>query len=181
LELTHEFDVPAPVTTCWDLLLDLERVAPCLPGAEVTRRVDERTYEVTTNVHLGPMRMKYSGELVIAEVDRERHRTVMRASAKDVRGQGTASATIVTKLAPCGAATRASTVTELQLTGRVAQVGRGIVVDVSDQLVGQFASSLAALAAGAAPAVVEKPRVGVLRLLLGVIRARLARTRGLAR
>jgi carbon monoxide dehydrogenase subunit G len=181
LELTHEFDLPAPVSTCWDLLLDLERVAPCLPGAEISRRVDDRTYEVMTNVNLGPMRMRYNGELVIAEIDPAGRRTVMRANAKDVRGQGTASATIVTTLAARGDATHASAVTELQLTGRVAQVGRGIVADVSDQLMAQFASSLSALAAGAAPASIERRRVGALRLLLGVVRARLARLRGRGR
>jgi uncharacterized protein len=180
MELRHEFDLPAPVEACWELLLDLERVAPCLPGAEITRRVDERTYQVTTKVHLGPMRMIYAGEVVIAQVDPAAHQTVMQATVKDVRGQGTASARIVTQLVPQGQSTHAISVTELELTGRVAQVARGIVADVSNQLAGQFAASLTELAAGQAPAPASERNLGVFKLLLAVLRARLRRL-GLSR
>jgi carbon monoxide dehydrogenase subunit G len=175
LELRHEFDLPTQVDTCWELLLDLERVAPCLPGAEITRRVDDRTYEVTTKVHLGPVRMTYAGEVVIAKVDPAAHRTVMQATVKDVRGQGTARARIVTQLVPQGQSTHAISVTELELTGRVAQVGRGIVADVSNQLAGQFAASLTELAAPGAPTPTSKPKLGLFKLLLAVLRARLGR------
>jgi uncharacterized protein len=191
VKLEHTFDVAAPVETVWELLLDLERVAPCLPGGEVTEKVDDRNYKANVKVKLGPMQMSYRGDIKIAEVDEAGRRAVMEAKANESRGQGTARATITTTLAAQqGGGTRGEVVTDLQLTGRVAQMGRGIVEDVSNRLMGQFADCLSqraaaeAAPAGAAPLGAEAPAsapradarpIGGLSLVLGVLLARLRR------
>jgi carbon monoxide dehydrogenase subunit G len=191
VKLEHAFDVAAPVETVWELLLDLERVAPCLPGGEVTEKVDDRNYKANVKVKLGPMQMSYRGDIKIAEVDEAGRRAVMEAKANESRGQGTARATITTTLAAQqGGGTRGEVVTDLQLTGRVAQMGRGIVEDVSNRLMGQFAACLSqraaaeAAPAAAAPLGAEAPApppraesrpIGGLSLVLGVLLARLRR------
>ncbi len=169
----------------WELLLDLERVAPCLPGGEVTERVDDRNYKAVVKVKLGPVQLSYRGEVAIVEADEEAWRTVMRAKASEARGQGTARATITTTLVPEDGRTSAQVVTELQLTGRVAQMGRGIVEDVSSRLMADFAACLSErVTATVAPAGGEEaaarpasaaPPVRGLGLLLSLLRARLAR------
>jgi carbon monoxide dehydrogenase subunit G len=150
VKLDHAFEVAAPVETVWGFLLDLERVAPCLPGGEVTEKVDDRNYKANVKVKLGPMQLTYRGDITIAEADEAERRTVMEAKANEARGQGTARATITTRLAAHDGGTRAEVTTDLQLTGRVAQMGRGIVEDVSNRLLGQFAECLSERAAGAA-------------------------------
>jgi uncharacterized protein len=151
VRLEHAFEVAAPVETVWGFLLDLERVAPCLPGGEVTERVDDRNYKANVKVKLGPMHLTYRGDITIAEADEAERRTVMEAKGNEARGQGTARATITTRLAAQDGGTRAEVTTDLQLTGRVAQMGRGIVEDVSHRLLGQFAECLSERAAGEAP------------------------------
>jgi carbon monoxide dehydrogenase subunit G len=189
MKLEHAFDVAAPVETVWELLLDLERVAPCLPGGEVTEKIDDRNYKANVKVKLGPMQMSYRGDITIAEVDASGRRAVMEAKANESRGQGTARATITTTLAAQEEGrTRGEVVTDLQLTGRVAQMGRGIVEDVSNRLMGQFADCLsqraAAEAAPAAPPQADAPAappraktkpIGGLSLVLGVLLSRLRR------
>lgn len=153
MKLEHDFHVVAPVETVWDLLLDIERVAPCLPGGEVTEKIDDRHYRANVKIKLGPMQLTYRGEIEISEADEGERRTVMAAKANETRGQGTARATITTQLAPDNGATHASVITDLQITGRVAQMGRGIVEDVSKRLMGQFAECLSerAISDGAGP------------------------------
>ncbi len=185
MKLEHEFEVAAPVETVWALLLDLEQVAPCLPGGEVTERVDERTYKASVKVKLGPMQMTYRGDIAIVEADEAARRTVMEAKGSEARGQGTARATITTTLAPDGRGTRAQVVTDMQLTGRVAQMGRGIVQDVSSRLMGEFARCLSERAAPVeattpgteAPAQTPAPAAPIsgFALLLGLLRTRFAR------
>jgi carbon monoxide dehydrogenase subunit G len=163
--------------------LDVERVAPCLPGTESVERIDDRAYRLAVVVALGPMRLSYRGEVAIADVDEAERRAVLSAKATEARGQGTAHATITTTLSPEGNGTRADVVTDLQLTGRVAQMGRGIVVDVSNRLLGEFADCLGRTLAssggeGPGPA---KP-IGGLRLGLYAFWGRLRRlVRGRAR
>jgi uncharacterized protein len=187
VRLEHEFQVAAPVETVWNLLLDLERVAPCLPGGEVTEKVDDRNYRANVKVKLGPMQLTYRGEIAISEADETERRTVMEAKANEARGQGTARATITTQLFDKEGGTRASVATDLQLTGRVAQMGRGIVEDVSNRLMGQFADCLSQRAAAdatppsreteaAAPPPAQAKPIGGLSL---VIRVLLARASGL--
>lgn len=195
MRLEHDFQVASPIETVWNLLLDIERVAPCLPGGEVSEKIDDRHYRANVKISLGPMQLTYRGEIEISEADESERRTVMAAKANETRGQGTARATITTQLAPDNGGTRASVVTDLQLTGRVAQMGRGIVEDVSKRLMGQFAECLAERAAAegaggeearaaaregaapssAAPSQAAKP-IGGLSLLVGVI---LSKTRRL--
>jgi carbon monoxide dehydrogenase subunit G len=182
VRLEHSFTVDAPPETVWPLLLDIERVAPCLPGAESVERVDEGAYRVSVVVALGPMKLSYRGEVAIAEADDSEHRAVLEAKATEARGQGTARATITTTLAPEGAGTRAEVETNLQLTGRVAQMGRGIVVDVSNRLLSEFAECLArTLAASNDDHAGEQPPaakpIGGLRLGLRVLWERLRRLR----
>ena len=179
MRLEHEFSVPAAPETVWPLLLDVERVAPCLPGAEVAERLDEGTYKVTVTVALGPMKLTYRGDVTIAEADPASMRAVMRAKATETRGQGTASATITTTLSPDGTGTRAAVVSDVQLTGRVAQMGQGIVRDVSNRMLGEFAECLSQKIAGveAAPRAEPRPIRGF-SLLWALVRGRL---RGLVR
>lgn len=176
MRLEHEFRVDAPPETVYPLLLDIERVAPCLPGAGPAERIDERTYRVEVSVALGPMKLTYRGEVAVVEADDGSHRAVMEAKATEARGQGTARATITTTLSPEGGGTRAEVVTDLQLTGRVAQMGRGIVEDVSRRLMGEFAECLSRRVsdeAGQAP--VEPRPIRGLALFFAALRSRLLR------
>jgi carbon monoxide dehydrogenase subunit G len=182
MRIEHQFRVDAPPEAVWPLLLDVERVAPCLPGAETPERVDERTYKVGVSVALGPMKLVYRGELAIEEVDEELRRTVMEARATETRGQGTVRATIRTTLTAEDGGTRADVVTDLQLTGRVAQMGHGIVEDVSRRLLGDFASCLGRRATAdrseADPPVETARPIRGLWLLGQVVLARLRRLFG---
>lgn len=199
MELTHRFEVPAPVDEVWTLLLDLERVAPCLPGATLGERVDDTTYDVAIAIKLGPMQMTYGGRVEIVETDEAAHRAVMRAKTTEKRGQGTADATITTTLSAVDGGTLAESVTDLRLTGRVAQMGRGIVEDVSNRLLAQFAECLSTTAAAGAaesasaagteapgaeapaPAAAKRPEpqaIGGFSLALAVIAGRLRRLFG---
>jgi carbon monoxide dehydrogenase subunit G len=135
--------IPASITDVWPLLLDLERVAPCLPGGQITERIDDRTYKATMHVRLGPVSMKYNGVITIAEADAARRRTVMDATAKEAKGQGTAQARITTTLVEADGITNAVVVTDLAMTGRAASMGRGIIGDVAERMMGQFAANLA--------------------------------------
>jgi uncharacterized protein len=176
VRLEHSFAVDAPPDAVWPLLLDVERVAPCLPGTESVERIDDRAYRVAVAVALGPMRLSYRGDVAITEADDAGRRAVMSAKATEARGQGTARATITTTLSPEGNGTRADLVTDLQLTGRVAQMGRGIMVDVSNRLFGEFADCLGrTLASSAADPPPEVQPIRGVRLGLGAIWARLRR------
>jgi uncharacterized protein len=176
MRLEHSFAVDAPPDAVWPLLMDVERVAPCLPGTQSVERIDDRSYRVAVVVALGPMRLSYGGDVAIAEADEAGRRAVMTAKATEARGQGTARATITTTLSPEGLGTRADVVTDLQLTGRVAQMGRGIVVDVSNRLLGEFADCLGRTLASSAgdPPPEARPIHGV-RLGLAALWARLRR------
>ena len=151
MKLEHTFEVSAPIETVWQFLLDLEQVAPCLPGGERNEKVDDRNYKASVKVKLGPMQLAYRGDITITEADEAERRTVVEAKATETRGQGTARATITTALVGADGDTRATVTTDLQLTGRVAQMGRGIVQDVSNRLMGEFAQCLSERAGGRAP------------------------------
>jgi carbon monoxide dehydrogenase subunit G len=118
VKLEHSLDVPAPVDVAWPLLLDVERVASCLPGAEVTERVYERAYRATMRVRLGPMRMSYAGDLAIDAVDEGARIAALRATASETRGQGSANAAIELNVGEASPGSRASITTDLELTGR---------------------------------------------------------------
>ncbi|CAA9411257.1 MAG: Carbon monoxide oxidation accessory protein CoxG [uncultured Rubrobacteraceae bacterium] len=143
MKLNNEFTVDVPVEDVWDVLLDLERITPCLPGASLTEETGEREYDGAMKVKLGPVTQQYKGTVRIQEADESAHRAVLRADGKDARGQGTASATIVSTLHDEGnGSTKVSVETDMQITGRAAQFGQGIQQQVSEKLLGRFADCL---------------------------------------
>lgn len=142
MELTNEFTVAAPVEAAWELLLDIERLGPCMPGAEVTS-FDGEAFTGTVKVKLGPVNLTYAGKGRFVSRDAEARQVVIEASGKDKRGSGNASATVTGTLHPEGPSTRVHVVTTLHITGPPAQFGRGMIADVSQRLIGQFAACLA--------------------------------------
>ncbi|GIL37382.1 SRPBCC family protein [Phycicoccus sp. DTK01] len=137
MELTHDFTVPADVDTTWATFMDLERVGSCFPGATVTE-VSEEGFAGTVKVKLGPIALQYTGTGHFVEKDDAAKHAVIEAKGKDKRGNGTAGATVRIQLAPDGTGTRVEVVTDLAVTGKPAQFGRGVMQDVSDKLLGQF-------------------------------------------
>jgi uncharacterized protein len=143
MKLEQTFDVQAPLEQVWAALNDLERVAPCLPGAAITSHDEDGTYHGTFSVKLGPMTAAYNGTIRIEDVDEAAHRATLKAKGTDKRGQGGANATIVNTLSEHDGATRVEAVTDFNITGRLAQFGRGgIMQDVSNRLLRDFATCL---------------------------------------
>jgi uncharacterized protein len=141
VKIENEFVVSAPVQQAWEAMLDLERIAPCLPGASIDEASDEE-YQGTMAIKLGPISARYRGTVNIEEADEENHRAVMRANGKETRGQGSASATITSTLYEENGNTRVHVETDMQVAGRVAQFGRGIMQDVAEELMGRFSTCL---------------------------------------
>jgi len=137
------FPIDRPPEEAYTLLLDLERVAPCFPGAELGGEADGDARAVTVTVRLGPMRLVYDGTVRIAERDDAGRRAVLQGDARDRRGAGTARASIAMSVAPNGSGSVVDAVADLELGGRAAQLGQGIVQDVSRRLVGDMAACLA--------------------------------------
>ena len=156
MEFENHFDVDVPIDQVWDALLDLERVAPAVPGARVLERTSEDAYKVAIKVRVGPMSMTYNGEVEITERDDDAHRAVMKARAKESRGQGTANADVTMMLTGENGRTSATVRTDVELSGRVASMGQGVLRDVSGRLVESFAQNLAAMLEGGEP-----PEAGV--------------------
>jgi uncharacterized protein len=153
MKLEQTFDVQAPLAQVWAALNDLERVAPCLPGAAITSHDEEGIYHGTFTVKLGPMTAAYNGTIRIEDVDEAAHRATLKARGTDKRGQGGASATIVNTLSEHDGGTRVEAVTDFTITGRLAQFGRGgIMQDVSNRLLRDFATCLSTRLAEAPPA-----------------------------
>jgi uncharacterized protein len=150
MELEHHFTVPVPAAQAWEALLDVERIAPCMPGATVDS-FDGETIEGKVKVKVGPIQVTYAGTAKFVEKDAASHRAVIEASARESRGAGTAAATISTVLTDAGTATDVTVTTDLQITGKPAQFGRGVLVDVGDKILGKFADCLAGELAGDAP------------------------------
>ena len=143
MKLEQTFEVQAPLAQVWEALNDLERVAPCLPGAAITGHDDDGTYHGTFTVKLGPMTAAYNGTIKIEDADEAAHRATLKARGNDKRGQGGANATIVNTLSEHDGGTRVEAVTDFSITGRLAQFGRGgIMQDVSNRLLRDFATCL---------------------------------------
>jgi uncharacterized protein len=151
MKLEHTFTVPVPVEKAWEVLLDLPRIAPCMPGATLTG-VEGDEFTGTVKVKLGPIGLTYSGKGRFVERDEAAHRVVVEASGRDTRSAGTAGATITANLVGQGDETLVDVVTDLTVTGKPAQFGRGMISDVSAKLLGQFADCLAGKLAGGEPA-----------------------------
>jgi carbon monoxide dehydrogenase subunit G len=146
IELDNSFSVPVPPEQAWDVLLDVERIAPCMPGASVTS-VDGDEVAGQVKVKLGPLSLSYKGTAKFTEKDQANHAIAIEASGKETRGAGTASATVHAALKPTDTEgeTLVSIHTSLNVTGRPAQFGRSLLPEVSGKLIGQFATNLAAL------------------------------------
>jgi hypothetical protein len=143
MELTNEFRVGVPVEEAWTVLTDVERIAPCLPGAQLTE-VDGDRYTGNVKVKVGPITAQYKGTATFVEKDEVGRRVVLKADGRDTRGQGNASAMVTATLVPEGAGTLVTVQTDLTVTGKVAQFGRGVLADVSAKLINQFVQSLEA-------------------------------------
>lgn len=141
MELTNEFTVNVPIDEAWKVLTDVTRIAPAMPGARLDA-VEGDEYRGVVKVKVGPVTAEYKGKATFLERDDEAHRAVLRAEGRETRGQGNATATITAMLAEVPDGTRVSVVTDLSITGRVAQFGRGVLADVSNKLLGQFVTSL---------------------------------------
>ena len=141
MDLTHSFTVPTSVDDAWALFMDLERVGSCFPGATVTEVTDDG-FSGTVKVKLGPIALVYSGSGSFVERDDAAHHAVIEAKGKDKRGNGTAGATVTITLSPDGDGTRADVVTDLAVTGKPAQFGRGVMQDVSDKLLNAFVACI---------------------------------------
>jgi uncharacterized protein len=144
MKLEQSFEVDAPLERVWQTLIDVEHVAPCLPGAAVTGRNDDGSYNGTFTVKIGPTTASYTGRLEMETIDEGSHTATMQAQGTDKRGQGGAKATIYSRLAPVdGRGTRVEVVTDYHITGRLARFGRGgMIEDISERLLREFAKRL---------------------------------------
>jgi len=145
MRFENQFAVDAPIERVWAALLDVERVAPTVPGAQVLERIGDDAYKVAIKVKVGPMSMTYRGEVEITERDEAAHRAVMKARAKESRGQGMADADVTMVLSGDDGRTAATVTTDVELSGKVATMGQGVLQDVSGRLVQTFANNLAAM------------------------------------
>ncbi len=143
MQLENSFTVPVPVDEAWRVLLDIERIAPCMPGAALDS-VEGDSFTGRVKVKLGPINLTYQGKASFIEKDEANRRAVIDARGKDQRGNGTAAAIVTATLAEEGSITRVDVLTDLNITGRPAQFGRGVMTDVGNKLLGQFAEKLAA-------------------------------------
>ena len=157
MQFENRFDVDAPMEQVWETILDVERVAPNVPGAKVLERTGDNAYKVSIKVKVGPMSMTYKGDVEIVEQDDAAHRAVMRAKAKESRGQGTANADVTMVLSGENGRTAGQITTDVDVTGKVASMGRGMLQDVSGRLISTFAENLEKMLAGGEAPAAEEP------------------------
>ena len=141
MEIADSFRVSTPIADTWKVLLDIEGIAPCLPGAQL-QEIEGDEYRGIVKVKVGPITAQYKGTATLAEVDEPGRRILIDASGRDTRGQGNAKASIEVTMLEDGDGTRVEVVTDLAITGKVAQLGRSMIVDVSSKLMGQFVENL---------------------------------------
>ena len=179
MRLENSFEVPAPPERAWELLNDVPRVIPCMPGAELTETLDDTHWKATMHVKLGPVSLQFGTDIERTEADSSIRRAVLAAKARELKGRGGAQARIASSLEPAGSGTRIVIVTDLTLQGPVAQYGRGIVADVAKTLVGRFAECISLQLQQASPAAAATPAsikpVGGLSLALSALWQRLVR------
>jgi uncharacterized protein len=152
VKLSNEFTVAAPLERTWQTLLDVERVAGCLPGASIEPVGEDGMYRGSIRIKLGPVSMSYSGTVRLADVDADQHVASFNARAKETKGTGTAAAVIRNRLEPAGEGTHVVVETDLNVTGRAAQFGRGLMEDVAARMLGDFAGRLEQLVLEGPPA-----------------------------
>jgi uncharacterized protein len=164
MEINNSFEVPLPPAEAWKVLMDIPRIAPCMPGAELTGIVDKDTYSGKVSVKLGPVALSFAGQVKFTDIDNVGLKARCKAQGKDSKGRGGANASVDFHIEPVAAGSRVLVKTDLTLSGAVAQYGRasGMIQDVAQALIGQFADGLKAQlaasgvssqarAAGAAP------------------------------
>ena len=162
MDLDSAFTVTAPIDQVWTTLMDFQEVAGCVPGAEVLSKLSEDAYQVGMKVKLGPVTMQYKGQMEVVERDEKAYRAVLKGSAKEARGQGTAQATAHLQLVQEGGATRGTVHADVALSGRAAAMGQGVIGSVTDQMMLQFAQNLQAMLSenGSPKVVPEAPSAG---------------------
>ncbi len=146
MQLENSFTVPAPPDVAWGILLDVPRIAPCMPGAELTETVGERTYKGNAKLRVGPVSLTFSGEAEITEIDETARTARVEAKGNDTKGRGAASATVVFRLVADGDASRVDITSDIDLTGSIAQYGRasGLIDAIAGQIISDFATNLEA-------------------------------------
>ena len=181
MQIENAFEVPLPPEEAWRVLMDIRRIAPCMPGAALTEVVDDRTYKGTVGVKLGPVALTFAGEVTFEAIDAARHSARVKAQGRDAKGRGGANATVDFRLLPFASGTQVEVRTDLALSGSIAQYGRasGMIQGVATELVGQFAAALKAQlgsagsspapAAGAAPAPASAKPISGFALLARVL------------
>jgi uncharacterized protein len=142
VQIENDFVVTAPIDRVWSYLLDVEKIAPCAPGAELTEVVDDRTWKGKMNVKVGPVSMSFTGTVTLQDRDDTARRAVLKAEGREQRGRGAASALVTASLEEVADGTKVSITTDLTISGAAAQYGRGMIGDVSKRLTGEFASCL---------------------------------------
>ena len=141
MELKNEFRVSVPVERAWATLTDVEYIAPCMPGAQLTE-IDGDNFKGQVKVKVGPITAQYKGSAKFLQKNEEEHRVILEATGRDTRGAGNASAEVTAEMVADGGGTKITISTDLKVTGKVAQFGRGVMADVSEKLIGQFVDSL---------------------------------------
>lgn len=159
MKLEHSFTVPVPVADAWKVLRDVERIAPCMPGATLDA-VEGDEFTGRVKVKVGPITVTYRGEARFIDVDEEGHRATIEAKGKEARGSGTANATVRAELTDRGGETDVALTTDLTVTGKPAQFGRGVMADVGAKLLGQFADCLSSELGAGEPAPEEAAEEG---------------------
>src|SRR6185312_12603608 len=186
MQIDNTFEVPLPPDQAWKVLMDIERVAPCMPGAALTEVVDGRTYKGTVAVKLGPVALSFAGDVRFESIDEAQHKARVKAQGRDAKGRGGANANVDFELVPIAAGSEVRVRTDLALSGSIAQYGRasGMIQGVATDLVGQFAKALKAQlgpaqAPGAAAPPAAKPISGfslIARVLWDALRRLFRRT-----
>ena len=158
MEFDNSFEVPLPPAQAWPLLMDIKRIAPCMPGAELTEVVDDKTYKGKIGVRLGPVALTFAGTVTFEEIDNANHSARVKAQGTDAKGRGGANATASFRLEPVARGSKVLVHTDLALSGSVAQYGRGVgmIQATAAQLINQFAGNLKAQLA-ATPAAAASP------------------------
>src|SRR5262245_62051375 len=143
MQIENEFTVPAPIDHVWAYLLDVERVAPCMPGAELTEVVDDATWKGRVNMKLGPVSLSFAGTVTMQDRDDQAHRVVLAAKGMEQKGKGAANASVTSWLEDGQGETHVTRQADIHLTGTVAQLSRGLLPEVSRKLTQEFADCLA--------------------------------------
>ena len=159
MEFDNSFEVPLPPAQAWPVLMDIRRIAPCMPGAELTEVVDDKTYKGKVGVRLGPVALTFAGMVTFEEIDNVNHRARVKAQGTDAKGRGGANASATFRLEPSAAGSKVLVHTDLSLSGSVAQYGRGVgmIQATAAQIINQFADNLKAQLAAAPAASADAP------------------------